>query len=122
MLYKREDLRGRLIRLIGQARISATTRALDDAGQRVARYLIMQFLINAGFGFCIALGLYFIGLPNAILWGAFAALMRFVPYVGAWIAAAVPLILSFATSTSWWAPILVLALFVALEIINANVL
>ena len=122
MLLKREDLRGRLIRLIGQARISATTRALDDAGQRVARYLIMQFLINVGFGFSIAVGLYFIGLPNAILWGAFAALMRFVPYVGAWIAAAVPLVLSFATSTTWLAPVLVLALFVALELVNANVL
>nr|MDQ3313439.1 AI-2E family transporter [Verrucomicrobiota bacterium] len=122
MLFKREDLRGRMIRLIGHTRISATTRAMDDAGKRVARYLSMQFLVNVVFGISIAIGLYFIGVPNAILWGAFAALMRFVPYVGAWIAAAVPLLLSFAVSTSWLAPLLVLALFVALELINANVL
>jgi hypothetical protein len=122
MLFKREDLRGRLIRLIGQGRISATTRALDDAAKRVARYLSMQLLVNIGFGLCIATGLYFIGLPNAVLWGAFAALMRFIPYVGAWIAAAVPLLLSFAASTNWLAPVLVLALFVGLELINANVL
>ncbi len=120
MLFKREDLRGRLIRLIGQGRIGATTRALDDAGKRVARYLGMQFLVNVTFGSCIAVGLFFIGVPNAILWGAFAAIMRFVPYVGAWIAAAVPLLISFAVSVNWLAPILVLALFVSLELINAN--
>src|ERR1700720_175505 len=90
MLLKREDLRGRMIRLIGQGRISATTRAMDDAGSRVARYLTMQLLVNVSFGICIAIGLYFIGVPNAPLWGAFAAIMRFVPYVGVWIAAAVP--------------------------------
>ncbi len=122
MLFKREDLRGRLIRLIGQGRIGATTRALDDAGKRVARYLSMQFLVNVSFGSCIALGLYFIGVPNAMLWGAFAALMRFIPYVGAWIAAAIPLLLAFAVSTSWVAPILVLAMFVSLELVNANFL
>ncbi|MDQ2919053.1 MAG: AI-2E family transporter, partial [Verrucomicrobiota bacterium] len=122
MLFKREDLRGRLIRLIGQGRIGATTRALDDAGKRVARYLGMQFLVNVSFGSLIAIGLYIIGVPNAMLWGAFAALMRFIPYVGAWIAAAVPLLLSFAVSTNWLAPIFVLALFVSLELTNANFL
>jgi predicted PurR-regulated permease PerM len=120
MLLKREDLRGRLIRLVGQGRISATTRAMDDAGRRVARYLTMQFFVNICFGICVAGGLYFIGVPNAVLWGAFASIMRFVPYVGAWIAAAVPLLLSFAVSTSWWSPILVLALFIVLELINSN--
>ena len=122
MLFKREDLRGRMIRLIGQGRISATTRAMDDAGKRVARYLSMQLLVNLVFGVSIAIGLYFIGVPNAPLWGAFAAIMRFIPYVGAWIAAAVPLLISFAVSTSWVSPILVLALFVVLELINANAL
>src|SRR6185436_17351676 len=105
MLLKREDLRGRMIRLIGQGRISATTRALDDAGSRVARYLTMQLLVNVSFGSCVSIGLYFIGVPNAVLWGAFAAVMRFVPYVGVWIAAAVPILLSFAVSTSWLSPL-----------------
>src|SRR6202022_712702 len=114
MLLKREDLRGRMIRLIGQGRISATTRAMDDAGSRVARYLTTQLLVNVSFGSCIAIGLYFIGVPNAALWGAFAAIMRFVPYVGVWIAAAVPVLLSFA--------VLTIGLFVVLELINANAL
>jgi predicted PurR-regulated permease PerM/methylmalonyl-CoA mutase cobalamin-binding subunit len=122
MLLKREDLRGRIIRLIGQGRISATTRAIDDAGGRVSRYLIMQLMVNVGLGSCIALGLYFIGVPNAVLWGAFAAIMRFVPYVGIWIAAAIPVLLSFAVSTNWLAPILTIGLFVMLELINANAL
>jgi methylmalonyl-CoA mutase cobalamin-binding subunit len=70
----------------------------------------------------VTTGLYFIGVPNAPLWGAFAALMRFVPYLGAWIAAAMPLLISFAASTSWISPLLVLALFIVLELINANAL
>jgi len=122
MLLKREDLRGRLIRLIGQGRISATTRAMDDAGSRVARYLTTQLLVNVSFGSCIAIGLYFIGVPNAALWGAFAAVMRFVPYVGVWIAAAVPVLVSFAVLTSWLSPLLTIGLFVVLELINANAL
>ncbi len=122
MLLKREDLRGRMIRLIGQGRISATTRAMDDAGGRVARYLTMQLLVNSTFGICIATGLYFIGVPNAVLWGAFAAVMRFVPYIGIWIAAAVPVLLSFAVSTSWISPLLTIGLFVTAELINANAL
>jgi predicted PurR-regulated permease PerM/methylmalonyl-CoA mutase cobalamin-binding subunit len=122
MLLKREDVRGRMIRLVGQGRISATTRALDDAGSRVARYLTMQLLVNVSFGLCVAFGLYFIGVPNAALWGAFAALLRFVPYVGVWIAAAVPMLLSFAVSTSWLSPVLTLGLFIVLEVINANAL
>lgn len=122
MLLKREDLRGRLIRLIGQGRISETTRAMDDAAHRVARYLAMQCLVNTGYGILISLGLYFIGVPNAILWGAFAGVLRFIPYVGPWIGAAVPILLSFAVSTSWLTPVYTLSLFLVLELINANAL
>jgi predicted PurR-regulated permease PerM/methylmalonyl-CoA mutase cobalamin-binding subunit len=122
MLLKREDLRGRMIRLVGQGRISATTRAMDDAGSRVARYLTMLLLVNVSFGSCIAIGLYFIGVPNAALWGACVAILRFVPYVGVWIAAAVPVLVSFAVSTSWLSPLLTLGLFVVLELVNANAL
>ncbi len=122
MLLQREDLRGRIIRLIGQGRIRETTRAMDDAAHRVARYLAMQFLVNTGYGILVGIGLYFIGVPNAILWGAVAGVLRFIPYVGPWIGAAVPILLSFAISSSWLAPILTVSLFVVLELINSNAL
>ncbi len=93
MLFHREDLRSRLIRIIGQGRISMTSRALDDASARVARYLLLLCAVNTSFGVLVAAGLYFIGLPNAILWGCLAALLRFIPYVGCWIAA--------VSSSSW---------------------
>ena len=83
MLLKREDLRGRLIRLVGQGRISTTTRAMEDAGRRVSRYLSTQFLVNTCYGICVAFGLQFIGVPNAALWGVLAGVLRFIPYVGA---------------------------------------
>jgi len=120
MLLKREDLRGRMIRLIGQGRISATTRAMEDAASRVSRYLSMQFLVNTCYGICVAIGLYFIGVPNAVLWGLLAGVLRFIPYVGAWAGAALPLVLSFAISDNWISPVLTIALFILLEVTISN--
>ena len=122
MLLEREDLRNRLIRLIGQGRISATSRAMDDAGSRVFRYLQMQLVVNTSYGFAVAIGLYFIGVPNAILWGVLATVMRFVPFVGPWIAAAFPILLSFAVSNDWMTPLLTVSLYVVIELICNNVL
>ena len=121
MLLKREDLRGRLIRLVGQGRISTTTRAMEDAGRRVSRYLSTQFLVNTCYGICVALGLQFIGVPNAALWGVLAGVLRFIPYVGAWVGALLPVLLSFAISSSWFTPLMTIALFIVLEAIASNV-
>src|SRR5215813_12507167 len=120
MLLKREDIRGRLIRLVGQGRISTTTRAMEDAGRRVSRYLSTQFLVNTCYGICVAVGLQFIGVPNAALWGMLAGVLRFVPYVGPWVGAVLPVVLAFAISTSWFTPLMTIALFVVLEVIISN--
>jgi hypothetical protein len=120
MLLKREDIRGRLIRLVGQGRISTTTRAMEDAGRRVSRYLSTQFLVNACYGICVVLGLEFIGVPNAALWGLLAGVLRFIPYVGPWVGALLPVLLSFAISTSWFTPLITIALFIVLEAIVSN--
>ncbi|MGZ8901060.1 MAG: AI-2E family transporter, partial [Limisphaerales bacterium] len=100
----------------------ATTRAMDDAGSRVARYLMMQLLLNVSYGVLVAIGLFFIGVPNAILWGSFAAVLRFIPYVGPWIGAALPVALALAVSPAWTMPLLTLGLFVVLELLSNNVL
>ena len=120
MLLKREDLRGRLIRLVGQGRISTTTRAMEDAGRRVSRYLSTQFLVNTCYGVCVALGLQFIGVPNAALWGVLAGVLRFIPYVGPWAGALLPVLLSFAISSSWFIPLMTIGLFIVLEAIVSN--
>jgi predicted PurR-regulated permease PerM/GAF domain-containing protein len=120
MLLKREDIRGRLIRLVGQGRISATTRAMEDAGRRVSRYLSTQFLVNTCYGICVASGLHFIGVPNAALWGLLAGVLRFIPYVGPWAGALLPVLLSFAISTNWYTPLMTIGLFVMLEAIVSN--
>ncbi len=122
MLLQREDLRGRIIRLIGQGRISATTRAMDDAGARVSRYLLMQLIVNVTYGIPVAAGLYFLDVPNAVLWGAFAVVLRFIPYIGPWIAAAFPIALSLAVSPGWTTPLLTIGLFVVLELLSNNVM
>ncbi|MEO5720994.1 MAG: AI-2E family transporter [Chthoniobacterales bacterium] len=122
MLLQKEDLRSRLIRLIGQGRISTTTRAMDDAADRVSRYLLMQLIVNVSYGVPVAIGLYFIGVPNAVLWGAFAIVLRFIPYVGPWIAAAFPIILSLAVSPGWMMPLLTIGLFIVLELLSNNVM
>jgi len=121
MLLQREDMRNRLIRLVGQDLISVTTHAMDDAGQRVSRYLLMQLVVNVSYGMAVAIGLYFIGVPNAVLWGGFAAVLRFIPYVGPWIGATIPIVLSLAVSASWPTPLLTIGLFVTLELLSNNV-
>ena len=120
MLIKREDLRNRLLRLVGLGQLNIMTQALDDAAQRVSRYLLMQFLVNASFGALFGTGLYFIGVPNPPLWGALAGLLRIVPYVGTMVAAALPIILSLAVFDSWLPPLLVFVLFASLELIIGN--
>lgn len=121
MLIQREDLRDRLLRLIGQGRLNASTQALDEAAQRVSRYLLMQSLINGGIGTAVAIGLFFIGVPNAILWGLFAAVLRFIPYLGPWIAAMLPVLISLAVFPGWEKPFLTLGLFLLIELISNNV-
>jgi len=120
MLIKRIDLRHRLLRLVGLGQINLITQALDDAAQRVSRYLLMQILVNAGFGALFGFGLYFIGVPNPALWGVVAALLRIVPYVGTMVAAALPIALSLAAFDSWLPPLLVFLLFASLELIIGN--
>ncbi len=120
MLIKRYDLRHRLFRLVGLGRINIMTQALDDAAQRVSRYLLMQVLVNAGFGCLFGFGLYCIGVPNPALWGVIAGLLRIVPYVGTMVAAALPIALSLAAFNSWLPPLLVFLLFAGLELITAN--
>jgi predicted PurR-regulated permease PerM len=122
MLIQREDLRNRLIRLWGKGRLTTTTKAMDDAAQRISRYLLAQLLVNANFGFWLGLGLYFIGVPYAVLWGFLAAALRYVPYVGTWIAAALPIALSLAVLPGWIRPLLVMGLFLILEVVTYNVL
>ena len=120
ILIKREDLRNRLLRLVGVGQLHATTQALDDATQRISRYLVLQFLVNALMGVAIAAGLSAIGVPYAALWGVIAALLRLVPYVGILSAAILPFALSLAVFDGWLRPALVLLLFFVLEMIVGN--
>jgi predicted PurR-regulated permease PerM len=94
ILMQREDLRNRIIRLAGAQDLQRTTAALDDAGQRLSRLFLTQLALNAGFGLIIGAGLWLIGVPSAPLWGMLAAILRFVPYIGALISAIFPLILA----------------------------
>jgi len=122
MLAGREDLRNRLIGLVGHGHINLMTQALDDAGSRVSRYLLLQLVINACFGVVIGLGLYFIGIPNSMLWGVVAALLRFLPYVGSPLAAVLPILLSLAIFPTWTGPVATIGLYLIVEILVANFL
>jgi predicted PurR-regulated permease PerM len=123
MLIQREDIRNRAIRLFGHGRLSVSTQALDDAGTRISKYLIAQSAINGVYGIIVGSGLYFIGVPNAALWGLLCGLLRFIPYLGIWIAALFPIVLSFVVPEGYYAarPFLTIGLFVGVEILAANV-
>jgi len=120
MLLEREALRDRFIRLVGSNDLHRTTQMLGEAGDRVASYLLTQLLVNTIYAVPIGLGLWLIGVPNALLWGVLTLILRFVPYIGSVLAAAFPLFLAFAVSPDWSAVIWTAALFIAIEMITSN--
>jgi predicted PurR-regulated permease PerM len=120
-LVKREDLRDRFIRLVGRGHVTLTTRALDEAGQRIGRFLAQQSAINGAFGVAVAVGLLGIGIPYAPLWGFVAAVLRFVPFVGPLFAMVVPAALAFAQFPGWWQLVATLGLFLGLDVLIGNV-
>jgi predicted PurR-regulated permease PerM len=121
MLIQREDQRNRLLQLFGGANLHATTEALTDVTDRVSRYLRMQFLINASYGLSVALGLWAIGLPKGVMWGVLSFSLRFLPYIGPWLSAVMPLGVAIAIFPGWTQPLLVVGWFLVLELIVNNV-
>ncbi|WP_246678533.1 AI-2E family transporter [Mesorhizobium sp. B2-4-17] len=122
MLLEREDLRDRFIRLVGYGDLHRTTQALQDAGSRVGRYLLMQLVVNLIYAIPIAIGLWVLGIPNALLWGLLALALRFVPYIGPVIGALLPLFLALAVAPGWSLVLWTAALFVVMELITGNVI
>ena len=122
MLINREDLRDRVVSLSGRPSLVVATKALADAGARISRYLAMQFVINATMGVAVGVGLYFIGVPYAALWGLAAGVLRYIPYVGPWIAALLPITVSLVTAPGWQQVVLVVGMFVVLELLSNNVM
>ena len=118
MLLRLPDLRDRVISLLGSKNLRMTTEALDEAAKKVSQYLVMQTVINGLQGIATAAGLYVIGVPNAVLWGALTMALRFVPYVGIWVAAALPVGLSFAIFDHCTQPAMVAALFIVLGVFS----
>ena len=121
-LIERDDIRDRLIHLTGRDRYHTTTQALNDAGKRVSSFLLMQLIVNVTYGIPIAIGLFLIGVPNAVLWGLLCAILRFIPYLGPVLGAAFPLAISFAVFEGWAQPLLTLGLFLVVEIVSNNFL
>ena len=120
ILLEREDLRDRFLRLAGRRDLHRTTEAMNDAAQRISRYLLSQLVVNISCGLPIGLGLTLIGIPNAALWGILVVLLRFIPYLGIAIAAAFPLALAIAVAPDWMLFVWTALLFVGIELVVAN--
>ena len=120
MLMGREDLRNRFIRLAGGGHLTVMTQALDEATHRIHRYLLLQLMVNAGYGLVIGIALHLIGIPNASLWGVGAAMLRFLPYIGPPTAALLPIVLSLAVFPGWYHALATMSLFVVVELAVTN--
>jgi predicted PurR-regulated permease PerM len=122
ILLFREDLRDRVIRLVGHGHLTLTTQALDDAASRISRYLAMQSLVNGSYGVAVALGLWFIGVPNPFLCGLLCGVIRFIPYIGPWIGASFPILLSIAVFPKMTQTIETVVMFVIIELLSNNIM
>ncbi len=121
ILLERKRFRDRFLRLIGHSRLATTTLAVDEAGFRISSFLLGQLLVNGVYALVLGIGLFLIGIPNALLWSVLTLVLRFLPYVGLWISAFFPLVLSVAISSTWREPILTLGLYCFLEVFTNNV-
>jgi predicted PurR-regulated permease PerM len=115
LLKEREQMRDKLLRLAGRAHLTVTTQAIGETSERISRYLLTFALLNLTFGVLIGLGLLFLGVKHAALWGVIAGLLRFVPYVGAFLSAAMPTFLALAVAPNWYVPLAVLSLFILMD-------
>jgi predicted PurR-regulated permease PerM len=122
ILWQRQDLRNRLVRLAGSNDLNRTTRALNDAGQRLSRLFLTQLAVNAFFGLVIGVAWWLIGVPSAALWGILVMVLRFLPYIGTWISAIFPLLLAAAVGPDWSMFLWAAAAFIALDIIIGQVI
>jgi predicted PurR-regulated permease PerM len=122
ILLQKDDLRDRLVRLAGSGDMQRTTVALDEAANRLSRYLFLQTCINTCFGLMVGLGLWLIGIPNAGLWALLSTLLRFVPYIGVWLASLFPFTLALAVDPGWSKMIWVIALYGGIEPIIGNLI
>ncbi|MXQ12193.1 AI-2E family transporter [Microvirga makkahensis] len=122
VLLEREDLRDRFIKLAGAGDLQKSTQAINDAAARVSRYLLMQLVVNLTYGIPIGVALYFIGVPNAVLWGLLAAVLRFIPYLGPFLAALFPIALAIAVDPGWTMLFWVVGLFLVAELVSNNVI
>jgi predicted PurR-regulated permease PerM len=121
ILLERKRFRDRFLRLIGHSRLATTTLAIDEAGIRISGFLLGQLAVNGVYAVVLGIGLALIGIPQAFLWAVLTLVLRFLPYVGLWISAFFPLVLSIAISTTWKEPILTLGLYCFLEVFTNNV-
>jgi predicted PurR-regulated permease PerM len=122
MLLEREELRDRFIRLVGLGDLHRTTTALQDAGTRLGKYLLMQLMVNTLYALPISIGLWVLGIPNAILWGLLTLVLRFVPYIGPAIGMILPLFLALAIAPGWSLVAWVASLFIVTELVSNNVI
>ncbi len=122
MLLERRQLRDRLLGLAGRGQLAITTKAFDEAGSRVSRQLLMQSLVNLIYGVAAGVGLYVLGVPYPLVWGALGAVLRFIPYVGPVLGAGAPILVSLAATDGWTVPVYVISLFVVLELFTNLVL
>lgn len=122
ILFQREDLRNRMIKLAGAHDLQATTSAINDATGRLSRLFLSQLGLNTAFGIVIGFGLSIIGVPSAILWGILAGIMRFVPYIGAFVAAFFPLTLAIAVDPGWSMLIWTIGLIIVADVLVGHVI
>jgi predicted PurR-regulated permease PerM len=122
MLIEQHEIRNRFIRVIGHGRLASVTRALDEAAERISRYLVAQTIVNAAYGGALGLGLFLVGLPYAVMWGFLAFALRFIPYLGPLLAALGPIALALAVFSDWQRPLITVGLFLTVELVTYMVL
>jgi predicted PurR-regulated permease PerM len=129
LLY-RDDLRDRIVSVIAQGNYVVTTEALNEASQRIGKYLITQLILNVTYGVSFAICLMIIGyffteqgwFPYVAVLGTMAGIVRFIPYAGPLIGAGLPLALAILLFPGFSIVSAVLILIIVMELVFNNIL
>jgi len=107
-------------RLFGTDNRKEVNEIITQTKTLIQQYLIGLLIETAIIAALYSIGLLIMGIQYAIVLGIIGALLNLIPYIGSWIAAALPMMIAIVTKTSPWFALLVLALYLFIQIIDNN--
>ncbi len=122
ILYNRERLTAFLYHFVSKDKKVDVKAILHEAIYTFYRFIKGMLTVYIIVGILNSIGLYFLGVPNAILFGFIASILTFIPYIGILIGAILPVTIAWAVHDNVWYGVAVAGVFAFVQILEANLI